>query len=325
LPACPVGAYHADDDVADLLNCSTHVEDQPVEILCGLHPHPESGADTEAIGIRIHGCLAGLGTGAYLALSTLGLKRIFPRTDACAACKWQSLSPEIHNHAERANRFLSVWDKGNTVNCVDEIESPVERVLWDAKNPPLSRRDLFRLMARQGQVAMARAMENGVTTSERKPGRDRMRLLAAVSHLPSISAQAPTNDLNFATLTISEACTACGACGRACPTQALIFVKNEEEMTFSISFSAQNCIGCNVCDHVCMPDAITLNHTPTFEEVFGVKEPQITASGTMVRCERCRTFIAKREGLQLCQVCEFRRTHRFGSMLPKKIVKESRS
>ena len=63
LPTCPVGAYRADDDVADLLNCATHMEEQPVELLCGLHPHPESGIGSESIGIRIRGCLAGLGTG----------------------------------------------------------------------------------------------------------------------------------------------------------------------------------------------------------------------------------------------------------------------
>ena len=121
-------------------------------------------SNSESIGIQIHGCLAGLGTGAYLTLSALGLERIILRTDACSSCKWHSLSPEIHNQAERANRFLSAWNKMDNVTCLDEIKAPVERPLWDVKNPPLSRRDLFRMMARQGQVAMARAMENGVTT-----------------------------------------------------------------------------------------------------------------------------------------------------------------
>jgi ferredoxin len=325
LSACPVGAYRADDDVADLLNCATHIEDQSVELLCGLHTQPETGSDPEAVGIRIKGCLAGLGTGAYLTLSTLGLKRLISRTDACSTCKWSSIRPEIHRQAERANRFLSAWDRSDVVICSDEIKAPVERVLWNAKNPPMSRRDVFRLVARQGQVAMARAMENGVTTSERKPGRDRSRLLSAVSHLPEHSASVDVNGFGFATLTISDSCTACGACGKACPTQALKFEKNDDEMTFNISFSAKNCIDCGVCDHVCLPDAITFNHEPTFEDVFGMKEPVVAESGALVRCERCKTFMAKREGIKLCSLCEYRRTHPFGSMMPKKIVKENRS
>jgi ferredoxin len=326
IPACPVGAYRADDDVSDLLNCATHIEDQPVELLCGLHPHPETGMDSESIGIKIRGCLAGLGTGAYLTLFPLGLKRILPRIDACRACKWPTLSPEISQQAERANQFISAWDKHDVVTCIDEINAPVERVLWNAKNPPLSRRDLFRMMGRQGQVAMARAMENGMASSKRQPGRDRMRLLAAVEHLPSAQAASSIclEGFSLTTLTISESCTACGACAKACPTEALKFQKNEDEMTFSISFSAQNCIGCDLCDHVCMPDAIILNHAPTLEQVFGAKEPVIAEAGPMVRCERCRTWMAKREGVTLCALCEFRRTHPFGSMTPKKIVKESR-
>jgi Fe-S-cluster-containing dehydrogenase component len=311
--------------VADLLNCITHVEDQPVELLCGLHPHPESGINSESIGIKIRGCLAGLGTGAYLSLSTLGLKRILARTDACGACKWHSLNPEIRNQTKRANQFLSVRDKDNAITCMAEIESPVERVLWDAKNPPLSRRDLFRRMARQGQVALARALENGAAASRRQPGRDRMRLLSAVSHLPDPQKLTSTglDGFSFATLTISESCTACGTCAKACPTEALTCEKNEKDMTFSITFSAQKCIGCDICDHVCIPDAITLNHAPTFEEVFGTKEPVMAKSGSLVRCECCRALMAEREGVRFCPLCEYRRTHAFGSMMPKQVVKGS--
>lgn len=325
LPVCPVGAYRADDDVSNLLNCIARVEGKSVELVCGLHPHPEAGVDSESVGIRIHGCLAGLGAGAYLTLSALGMERIFARTDACRACKWHSLSPEIHRQTERANHFLSAWGKGETVTCPDEISSSVERPLWDAKNPPLSRRDLFRLVARQGQVAMARAMENGGTTSKRQPGRDRLRLVAAVSHLPSPSTPVRLEGFDFATLTVSEACTACGACARACPTAALTFTKNEDEKAFSLSFSAQDCIGCDICDHVCLPDAIHLDHASSFEQVFSVKEPIVAASGRLVRCERCKSVMAERAGARLCPLCEYRRKNPFGSILPKKIIRETRS
>ncbi|MCJ7433443.1 MAG: 4Fe-4S dicluster domain-containing protein [Anaerolineales bacterium] len=327
IPSCPVGAYRADDDVSNLLNCITHVEGQPVELICELHPHPETGMDSESLGIRVHGCLAGLGTGAYLTLSALGLERIIPRTDACSTCKWHSLSPEIHHQAERANRFLRAWNRFDNIICKDQIEAPVERPVWDVKNPPLSRRDLFRMMARQGQVAMARAMENGVSASKHQLGRDRMRLLSAMSHLPEHSSGSPVNlsGFGFAALTISKNCTACGACGKACPTVALRFEKNQEETTFTISFSPQNCIGCDLCEHVCLPDAIFIDHAPTFEQVFEVKEPVIVESGQMVRCERCKTLMAAREDMKLCQLCEYRRAHPFGSILPKKITREPRS
>lgn len=325
IPACPVGAYHADDDVSSLLNCATHIEEQPVELICGLHPRPETGINSESIGIQINGCLAGLGTGAYLTLSALGLERIILRADACSSCKWHSLRPEIHSEAERANQFLSAWNKIDNVICLDELEIHVERPVWDVKNPPLSRRDLFRMMAKQGQVSLARAMENGVTTSKRQTGKDRLRLLSAVTHLPEPSANIDLDLFNFATLTISDSCTACGTCGRACPTEALRFEKNDEEMTFSISFFAQNCIGCDLCKHICQPDAISLEYAPTFEQVFSVKEPVVAEAGSMVRCARCNHLMAAREGVKLCSLCEYRRTHPFGSMMPKQINREVHS
>lgn len=325
LPACPVGAFHADDDVAALLNCVTHVEGKTIELLCGLHPHPDQGMEAEAIGIRTRGCLAGLGMGAYLTLSALGLERILARTDACRACKWSSLGSQVSSQTAQANRFLSAWGRAEAVACVDEISTPVERPLWDAHNPPLSRRDLFRMISKQGQVAVARAMEDGVKASERQPGRDRMRLLAAVSHLPKPSDSICLEGFDFALVAVSEACTACGACARACPTEALRFEKNETEMQFSLVFSAKACIGCDVCDHVCLPDAITIDHAPSFDMALGVTEPTVVASGKLARCERCKTIMAAREGVKLCPLCEYRRTNPFGSMLPQKIIKETRS
>lgn len=327
LPACPVGAYRADDDTADLLTCTTHLEDQPVELVCGLHPQPEIGTNSEAIGIQIHGCLAGLGSGTYLNLSALGLKHITLRTDACSACKWHALRPQIQQQAEKANRFLSAWERGDTLCWVNEIETPVERPLWNAKNPPLSRRDLFRMMAKQGQVSLARAMENGVTALKRQPGRDRLRLKSAVSHLPPPSAlqTASLQEFGFATLTVSTACTACGACAKACPTEALRFEKNEEELTYALSFAAQNCINCDLCERVCLPNAITLEHAPDFEQVFSAKEPVVVESGSLVRCERCKSWMAAREGVKRCALCEYRRSHPFGSVvIPRKVVKEPR-
>lgn len=322
LPACPVGAYQGDDDVSNLLNCISHIEVQTIEILCGLHPHPETGS-ADSIGIQIQGCLAGLGTGAYTTLIALGMERIILRADACSTCEWHSLHRDILSQTERANRFLSAWDKVDPIHFMDELKAPAERVIWKVSNPPLSRRDLFRMMAKQGQVALARAMENGMVASKRQAGRDRLRLLSAVSHLPQASSAADLHGLGFAALTISNACTACGACGRVCPTEALRFTKNEEETTFSILFSAQNCICCDLCEHVCLPGAITLNHEPTFEQVFGVKEAQVVESGSLVRCERCKTLMAARDDAKLCQLCEYRRTHPFGSIMPKKPRKES--
>jgi len=324
IPACPVGAFRVDDAVAGLLNCATRIETSGLEIVCEKQTHATMGvADGTAIAVK--GCLAGLGRGAYLMLVAFGAEKIIVRTDACSTCEWAGLRKLVEWQVSQTRQLLAVWGKMGNLVCVSAIEQPTERPLWEAANPPLSRRDLFRMVAWQGKRAMARAMEKGMAESARELGIDRLRMLFGLSHLLE---EKPRENLNlkgfsFATITISEACTACGACGKACPTRALQFEKENEETIFSISFSAQHCVGCNICEHVCLPNAITLDHTPTFEQVFGSKEPTIVESGQLVRCERCNTLIAAREGLKLCALCEYRRAHPFGSMLHPKTNRES--
>lgn len=316
LVVCPGGAYQANDDVADLLDCVSRVEGQPVELVCGMHPCPQMGADAVSIGIQIRGCLAGLGKGAYASLATLGVKRISLRTDACARCKWHSLLPEIHHQAEQANLFFSAWKGGATIECAEDVTAPLERPLWIAKSPPLSRRDLFRRWVRQGNALAADAVEKRIAASEYPYGRDRARLLYAVRQFSQPSANPVLNGFGFARLTISETCVACGACGKACPTNALQFVVDEGELTFSLLFSARNCIDCDRCAHVCIAEAITVEDGAPLSAVIG--EPPVSLhTGSLARCQDCGALIALREDEQLCSLCKYRRGHPFGSALPQ--------
>jgi len=319
LPVCPVGAIHADDDVSSLLNCATHVEDKAVELVCGLHPQPGSGAQPEGLAIRIQACLAGLGAGAYLSLAALGLEHISLRTDACQACKWASLEGQVEQQARQANQFLAGWNHADAVVCLSKVVQPVERPVWDAKNPPLSRRDLFRMLGRQGQVAMARAMENGVRVSERQPGRDRLRILSALAHLPEAASPVNLDGLGFASMQVSEDCTACGVCSKACPTQAIRLEKNADDSSFSLLFTAQKCIACDICAILCMPDAIHLEKAPSFDQIFGADETLVVASGALVHCDKCKILMTAQPGVRFCTLCEHRRSHPFGSIMPAKL------
>ena len=317
LPACPTGAIQADDGVAPLLNCATRLETTTIELVCEKHTSPETGtADSGAV--RIRGCLAGLGSGTYLMLAALGIEKVIVRTDACASCEWRGLKAKVIRQISQARQLLGVWGREDHIVCAFEVENPVERPLWEASNPPLSRRDLFRMAAQQGQVAMARAMENKATHSEKLAGRDRRRLLGALEHLPGMRSAQPMSlkNFGFANLSISETCTACGACAHACPTQALRYEQAEDDSSFTLTFSVRDCIGCDVCEHVCAPGAITIDHAPLFEQVFGTAEAVTVRTDQLVRCARCHTLTARRDGTDLCAVCEYRRANPFGSMLP---------
>jgi ribosomal protein S27AE len=64
---------------------------------------------------------------------------------------------------------------------------------------------------------------------------------------------------------------------------------------------------------VCVSSAISANHTPTFTQIFG--EQLVTLQeGGLVKCERCGILMAAHPEAHLCQLCEYRRIHPFGSM-----------
>ncbi|MEJ2302282.1 MAG: 4Fe-4S dicluster domain-containing protein [Anaerolineales bacterium] len=319
LPVCPAGAYAADDAVPALRNCAVHLETGTLELVCKRHPAAQTGLASESVGVRVRGCLAGLGSAAYLALAALGLERILIRLDACDQCPWSSLLPLIRKQIGQAGHLLNLWEKMDLLQVVSSTDGGTERPLWDADNPPLSRRDLFRMMARQGQLAMARAMAGEhATTGQRRPGRDRLRILGAVAHLPEVEVgQRPLpEDLGFAAVSVSESCTACEACARACPTGTLQFERNEVDRSYRLSFVSESCIGCEICLHVCAPAAIEVSHKPSFHEIFGQSGAVVLQEGELSRCRKCNIYFAARPGVQLCPLCEFRRSHPFGSMMP---------
>lgn len=322
LPSCPTGAFQADDDVSNLLNCVTRIEGKSIELLCERHPNPESGLNPETTGLRVRGCLAGLGSGALLALAAMGLEQVTLRTDSCHQCNWQDLSKTVHRQTEMADAFLSGWKDTLIVRCVDSIEEPVERPFMDVKNPPLSRRDLFRMIGRQGQAAVARAMESSRAANGHRLGRDRLRILAAITHLPKpdFPDQVCLDGLDFAVLSINDTCTACGTCARACSTDALSFNLVEDGKKYELRFNPRNCTGCEICTHVCTSASITVDHHPAYGQVFG-EEAVLLSGGELVKCDRCGTRTAKRDGASLCPICEYRRENPFGSKLPPGIRK----
>lgn len=324
LPACPTGAYVAGDSAASLLKCAARVEARSIELVCERCPGPELGLPGTSVAIRVRGCLAGLGTGAYLALIALGMEKIHLRAEACSECAWGKPGEHVNTQVERAQMLLAPHRLAGSISIKDSIDKDLlsERLLLDAHNPPLTRRDLFRFASLQGQRTAALILEGGKSASGRRPGLDRLRTVNALSHLPAVEANRgiTLDGHGYAALTIGSTCTACRACSRACPTGALRF-ETGGETSFRLHFSPQACIGCEVCLHVCAYDAITINHAPAFGEVFGDSKPGVLFQGAFKRCKGCNSLFASDEG-DLCPMCVFRRRDPFGSVLPAGIMRE---
>jgi MinD superfamily P-loop ATPase len=319
LPACPAGAFSADDAVGALLQCAARSEGATIEVACLQHYRLTNGPQDSDLCIQVRGCLAGLGAGAYVALAALGLERVYVRLDACQDCPWESLQKQVNSQVDEANRWLEAWSGAARFETISDSAAlqAAERPVWDAANPPLSRRDLFRLASRQGQVAVARSMEKHPDKPGKHPARTRQRILNALSHLDGpADPTASLAGLGFANLTVTEACTACRVCARACPTGALTF-EQTDSTHYSLAYDPRLCTGCQVCAHVCAPGAIEIESAPHISAVFEVPPTGITLSaGELTRCQRCNTPIAARPGVTLCPICEMRRKNPFGSIMP---------
>ena len=320
LPVCPAGVFRADDAIPNLLNCTARIEAQSIELLCENHPKPERGLKDSDAAVRIKGCLAGTGSGGYLGLLALGLETVIVRTDACSDCSLGALQSQIETQIHNAHTLLTPWKLENSLQISGSIEPHdlVERPIWESSNPPLSRRDLFRMATRQGQVAAARVLAADQTGGGKHASRERQRTLAAISHLPEPAAERSRLSLEgmgFGMLQILETCTACGVCARACPTGALQFA-TEADQHFQLTFRSEICNACGACTAVCRAEAIELQDAPTFEQVFANPEPALLHSGDLARCDHCNTLYAARPDSHLCEICEFRLKNPFGAKMP---------
>lgn len=312
LPLCPVGAFTADDEAEMLINCAARIGATTCEIVCGLNPNVEVG-NPAAAAIHVRGCLAGLGVSAYLALVSRGVERVIVRLDACANCPWSQLRSQVESQVQQAQGLLALWGRAEALTCVAATRDDFrKRPFYHAASPPVSRRDLFRW--REAGPKPAAAPD---TSAAPNPFHERLRFLKAVKQMPHPLEEkktTPLTDLGFALASVTDDCTACGVCARACPTGALQM--ETAESSYRLTFSPQICLACDICSHVCAPNAISFVHDPTFDQVFGGEVDQVVQQGSLTRCSKCHTLFAARTEAQLCPLCEFRRQNRFGAVMP---------
>ncbi|MCB9420033.1 MAG: 4Fe-4S binding protein [Ardenticatenaceae bacterium] len=309
LPVCPVGAFTADDEVPALLNCAERIGAKTVEVVCSLNANVDTGPAAAAV--RVRGCLAGLGVGAYLGLVGQGLEKVVVRLDACADCPWSQLRSQVESQIQQAQGLLALWERAETLACVDVVAGDfAKRPFWNATSPPMSRRSFFSW--RENEKKPAAASPSAVD-ADPNPFHQRLHLLRAVKQMPAATSSEQAMS-GFALLAVNDDCTACGVCARVCPTGALQM--ETAKSSYQLTFSPQICIACDVCSHVCAPNTITLTHDPTFEQVFGTAVDQIVQQGELAKCSKCHAPFAAKAGTDLCPVCEFRRQNPFGSAMP---------
>ena len=113
---------------------------------------------------------------------------------------------------------------------------------------------------------------------------------AVASMLQDSDEWIPLDHLNFFRVEVSEECTLCGACARACPSDALKVV--EEGGVLRLEFSHQLCVGCGTCGEICPEGAVKISRS---------LNPHLLRSGEFIELTRdeiarCRGCGAPLEG-----------------------------
>jgi ferredoxin len=319
--ACPVGAYGVNGSPVPLFDSAAlRGPGAKLDLVCASHPQAGTGPTAESVGCRVGGCLAGLGAGTYLSLVALGAERVWVRLDACRSCPQGGLEDHIRRQVDRARSLLALWHKDDVVLVVNLLETPVPRPLRHAasRRPEMSRRDLFRMFSLRPRDPEPQPETPASARPAGQMGDDRAQILGAVDRF-SESLREPSaslEGLGFASLTVSERCTGCLACVRACPAKAIRFFSDNGGRVCRLDLLPRACIGCGACAHVCRQSAIAIDHAPLAEQVFGSREPVVLWEGEMTCCEHCQALFPARPGARLCPLCDFRSSHPFGSARP---------
>jgi len=316
---CPVSAFSAEDSAYALLKCFVRANVQSLQIFCEHHPASHALSTEFGGAVRVRGCLAGLGAGTYLSLVALGAEQVSLRLDACQDCSWGHLQAFIQSQITEASRLLQPWCfEARILSWMYMTEGEhVEHPIWDVYNPPMSRRDLFKLAVLQERLGEARALVETSMEEDLHLSRDRLRVTASLRHLLKnhpMSNEMILNDLGFAVLAIDDSCTACGACSRICPTNALQFHADEEDRSYQLEFYPDRCIACGICLRSCTTHSICIQLSPSFQEVFIPRGSRILREGKLIRCKSCKAWISAQPGEELCPSCQRRRDGMYGSM-----------
>ncbi len=314
-----------------------------IELACREHPSPERGAKGRAV-VVLPTCVGALPEHLLYELVDLGAERVWVRTDGCA-------DPEAAGALlARVGQVLAALGAGDRVHAEREPAQQRRRHVLDATVMAVSRRRLLMLP------------ENDATPDPRASGH--RRLVTALRALAADAADAPgADDTPGAEDTagseeapgtedaaadadgssadeplpspadlagpglalLSEGCTACGVCVRACPEDALALVDIAETgpdgstvtRTVLRQYPAA-CGGARDCIDLCPEDALS---APEHWGLDALLEDDVVDLDEIAKavCRRCGATFPD-TGAELCEVCAFRRANPFGAALPPAVA-----
>ncbi|NMM29200.1 MAG: 4Fe-4S dicluster domain-containing protein [Glaciimonas sp.] len=186
-----------------------------------------------------------------------------------ASCGGQPSKAE--HSAARRHLFRRLVGRG-----VDRITRPITQD--DAPPAPLKAIRFARQFSTAGREVLQGLLD--------RAGNERQSPLPAHPAIFAAQVEAP------------RGCTACEACARACPTDALQV--RESGVAWELAFEFSRCVGCGVCTEACQPRVLRL--APAMHH-WKAPQPVELHARSKQRCDRCDRFFVSPEPADMCLAC----------------------
>ena len=323
--------------MSDALHGVLHwVARQPVglelELVCVEHPGPSRGEPGRTV-VRLATCIREVPAHEVVELLTAGAATVVVRRDGCEhrGTATDHLAPVVRVLAAAGVPRLRIDDAGRPTT---DDAAPARRGLAGLGRRPLRTRprQVTREVLDAGRMPVPRRQVLGLSPGPARELPDALasgphRTNAAVAALLPAGSRAAADLPSAAVRLAARACTACGVCVRACPTDALsvrsLGGADGSPMITSLLQDPTGCDGCLRCVQMCPADVLTVTGTWGWDEVLArVDEPEVApvASLTTAECRRCHARFPTTDAASLCPVCTYRRANPFSSALPPGVV-----
>lgn len=250
--------------------------------------------------IRLTSCIDRAPLALPYEIVARGVARVVVRVDACPtpdsarATAWEGMIA-----AYGADRLSVLRTPPETGQGVEPLA--VDRL------PRLTRRGVFGLLA---PAAPERA-EPVLTEHQRL----RRALSAAVAAGVAVDAEA-AGRAGVGLVLEAPTCALDAVCAATCTEGALVIERSGDRSTLLLDPGA--CTGCGLCLRACPTEALRVRGPADWAAVLG--HERLTVAGATTRtCERCQARHSSRGSQSLCPTCAFRRANPFSSALPEEM------
>jgi len=306
---CPTGVFrHKNFDVFNLLAWTQNKEE--IHISC----QASADADADAAHIPCHGML----TESLLAtLYGNGVTRVYLHgLAACESCptragkyRVETVKQYIHNNIP-AMQIQTEPHAGDQTRAVEY--SNTERGLTNV--PILPRRQFLSVLARKSaamimpmavkhlvedrveqEVPADMGSDEEILMHKHIPEYHRLSLLALFSN------RCESDTSGFYEITANGSCTGCQVCAVRCPTGALSWHNQTDEVR--LEYRSLACIGCGLCISVCPSDALNMIVQHDFELLRNDQRTLLFRSQQQ-KCTGCgEHFLACDNDTLYCRAC----------------------